>query len=660
MIRFAPQWVTSGTTPLDNSPVVEGDAFDSTLVAVDSASTLVTPASQIVVNFQKSPGTILTVTLGGQTVDPTNVSQTGPRVTISTVGMTLGSNPVQAVFVRAAAPTYSLLSGDLPPGMTLNTTTGKISGTLGNVPEGSASYVFSVRASNGDRVRDRTFTIRTVPQQNFQTIVLNTLPSSRTDNTGNFDYYPFAVLARADGFLKTVDVTHPIGGEVLAFYPSNVSNVVTFIEGPPPGIYIDGLSIRGTVSASAAAGRYLFGLDLATNSAGNPIIVEMVIENILSTTVERPVVISWLTPSGNIGTIKEGYPSSFQVGAEITDTGNLSYLLAPMSSSLPKGMRINAQTGAVEGVAPHVAKDTEVRFTVRALRDGNYVDRDFSFTILNLYMTSDVLDVRMKLRNTDRVPMVRRLTQLITTDKIFRPTDPAFGMPEEPYIYFIKGVNAAPFDASLNGTDNNAITTNTDYHGPIALVLGQHNYAVVRDPAGNVLYEVVYRVVYDPQAKAGGFSFTSDEVTEQRVIHAQSGKDIFPLSIRNARLDIVRDCGFPTQDSILRYQVGLGSSESLPAWMTSQQTKGDDDSILGFIPAIVIAFVNPGQASALVATLNADSTLVPLGRQVVLDRYYLYTISYGSATTFDSDTTTFDNHMVFDFGIVGSETPVQV
>jgi hypothetical protein len=628
------------------------------LVAVDSASTLVSAANLIEVNFEALPGAISAVVLNGQTVSPLNYSQSGPRITISTAGLTMASGQMPVVFYRTTVLSYSLLSGNLPPGITLSAN-GRISGILGNVPD-ATSYVFTVRASNGTRVQDRSFIIRTIPQQNFQTIVVNTLPTIRTDNTGNFDYYPFADLARADGFLKTIDITHPIGGEELAFYPSNVTGV-DFIEGPPPGIYIDGLAVRGTIAANAPAGRYLFGLDLSANSAGTPIIVEMVVENALSTSVERPVIISWTTPSGNLGSITEGYAASFRLEAALTETSTINYLLSPLSKSLPVGMRINPQTGDIEGITPHVDRDTVYEFTARAIREGNYVDRNFSFTVRNLYTTSEILDVRMKLRSVDHVPMVKRLLQLIPTDHLFRVDDPSFGMPDEPFLYLIKGVSAEPFADSLDSPDDNAITPNTDYHGPITLILGKHQYAVVRNAAGDIVYEVVYREVYDPQAKAGGFSFTADSVTEERVVHVQTGKDIYPISVRNARLDIVKDCGFPASDPLKMYQAGLGSSESLPAWMTSQQISGDDSSIIGFMPAIVLANVLPGQGRALATTLNNDTILAPDGRQVVLDRYYLYTISYESATTFDNATTTFDNHtVVFDFGIIGSETPVPV
>jgi hypothetical protein len=466
-------------------------------------------------------------------------------------------------------------------------------------------------------------------------------------------------LKRAESFFKTFEVTQPDGDEVLEVLPSGVAATIPHFEGLPPGVRVEGSTLKGTISANAPAGRYIFVLGIAGQpSASARVRASIEVQNELAVYSERALATQWSTKSGFLGEVHEGYASSFGVQA----TGEPIYTLAPNSLPLPKGMRINSRTGDIEGIAPAVSEDTMYAFTVRATRLGNFADCNFTFRVRRLYTTSDVLDVRLKLRNRDQVPMVERYRDIVSNDILFRRSDPSFGMPAEPYIYLIKGLSPAPFREALKGDGSDAITKAKDYHGPLDLVLGKHKVAVVRDSLGVPIHEVVYRELHDHQAKAGGFSFTDDEVTEERVIHAQSRKIVYATSLRNARLDLIRDCGFPTANPALHKRSGPGSAESLPTWMTSPQVANDPTSALGYIPALVVANTRLGAGEGLAATLNADAELAPAGRQIVLDRYYLYTVSYSTPTSFDGGETRFDvpTEIGFDIGTDGTQTPIQV
>jgi hypothetical protein len=661
VIGFAPAWETSGSTPLDTTPVLEGSSFSFQLVAHDTATTVVPVSSTLTVTFGSAPGTISAVFVNGTIISQGLVSLNGNTLQINAVDLGLTGDTAHVLVRRNRALTFARLSGELPPGLTL-TAYGVISGTTGDIPPTKTSYDFTVRVSNGTRVRDRAFVIRTVPQSETKTISRASLPIN-TDTGGEFDYVVFGSYPRAEGFLRTLEITNSDGDEVLEFVPTGYEG--DFFEGPPRGIRLVGPAIKGTIAANAPAGRYVFRINIVGQPLSSSILGEIVVQDALAVYVERPLIVEWITAAGSLGDVAEGYPIAFRVEAK-NDDGEVSYTLSPGSNSLPTGMRINTRTGEIEGMAPHVEEDTQYDFTLRATRQGNFVDRRFSFRVRNLYTTHEVLDVRLKLRSRDRLPMVNRYREIVPTEILYRRTDPEFGLPADPYIYLIKGVAAAPFAEALKGDGSDAITKNKDYHGRMDLILGRHRHAVVRDSHGRVIHEVVYREVYDPQGRAGGFSFTAEEVTEEQVIHAQSEKVVYAISLRNARLDIVRDCGFPTSNPRLRAQVGLGSSESLPRWMASPQTANDPTTALGYVPALLVANVMIGTGEALAKALNADTDLPPEGRQITLDRYYLYSITYSAPTTFDGDGARFDGppftaaQITFDLGIDGSETPIQV
>lgn len=647
MIRFSPLWITSETGYLDTSPVIEGNVFATMIVATDTASVSVPSGPTISLNFITNPGSISSVKIDDQVVSPSNITLVGPLMTIDTTGITM-TPTVNILITRTSSPVYSLLTGNLPPGMTI-ASNGSISGMLLNLPDGVTSYTFVIRASNGQYVKDRAFTIRTSPLPRFQTIDSNTIPASSIDPVGLFEYHPLGSFSRADGFLKTIGVMNSIGGEQLSLFPSGATGV-PFTEGLPPGITLTGTILQGTISPSAPSGRYLFGLDLIENTTGSHVICEIVVKNALSGTIGIPVIVNWITPSGSIGTIREGEASFLKI--ESADVG-VNYSLAPNSHSLPNGMMIDSSTGDLVGVAPHVFRDTEFSFTLRAFRAGNYTDREFSFSVINRYTTSNTLDIKLKMMNTDYAHMSARIQAAVVPSSVYRPTDTSFGI-VEPFVYMIKGINTGSLETSIHGTDINAITPNTDYHSTIELVMGEHAYAVAKDDMGNIVYEVIYRKLYDPQAKTGGFSYVSDQVTEKKVIHAQSNKDIYPISLRNARLDLIKDHGFPTTNASLQYVESM-ETENLPRWMASKQADG---TIPGFTPALVFAYTKPGTAEAIVQALNVDTLLPHVGEKIVFSRYFLTGSSSVSMTAFDSGTTTFDGFRIFDLGAALSETSV--
>ena len=175
--RFAPTWITSGTQPLDNSPVHEGSLISFTIQAVDEAQAVIPAAPTLTMTFSSVPGTISAVFVNDVAVPQGSFSVSGRTLSVQTSGLS-GSVTVRA---RRDSIAYRVLTGEMPPGLEL-TAEGEITGTLRNVPASVSSYSFTIRASNDRLSSDRTFTIRVVPETTHKTFVFSSFPPSATSS----------------------------------------------------------------------------------------------------------------------------------------------------------------------------------------------------------------------------------------------------------------------------------------------------------------------------------------------------------------------------------------------------------------------------------------------------------------------------------------------
>jgi len=116
------------------------------------------------------------------------------------------------------------------------------------------------------------------------------------------------------------------------------------------------------------------------------------------------------------------------------------------------------------------------------------------------------------------------------------------------------------------------------------LILGEIATAQAIDPvSGEVVYEVVYSKFIDNLVNADGESVNKIITLPYAIVDPADGSTIitsaYPNSLINMRDQVIDVVG----------QI----STKLPLWMTSKQPNG---RVLGFTPAWVIAYVNPGRA----------------------------------------------------------------
>lgn len=629
-MAFSPLWIEPQGSL---GGVVEGETIVIVLDAAERAVAMADIGTSVIVVDEAVSDRVQWVKVAGQFVTP---SVSDGEITIPT---TTSRVPIE---INVAPDlSFSILHGELPPGLTIDRS-GTISGTVGNVI-GTKTYDFTVRMSNGSSVRDRAFSLLVTPVNSPTIIETHLLPVVAYDADYDLSYrdlgsverveaFSFEMVMRnADGVLPQVRVRPFVGLPYTGF---------TF-GGLPPGLRLEGTTIEGTVSARAMPGDYFFIIEVLDLTHGiKREMFRLSIGRTITILSQENRRVDWLTPEGSLGSLFETDPCPYGVKA-MPDT--VRYELAPRSPPLPPGLSLHPFEGTIQGFAGHVEEDTVFSFTVRA-RNGEkaFSDRTFSLTVKNRYDIRDAMTVMLLLRSRDRNDLQFDYRDIVS-DRAFRSFDPAFSA--RPYINVIHGLdpNRAVREALL-GDGRQGLLTN-DYYAQIDLRMGEHRLAVARDEeTGLVLYEVIYRILYDPGTKAGGFSRVDERVVEQPVAYPQDQSlDLFPISIRNMRHDLARDIGFAVDDVTQKDRLGFNGPELLPLWMRCEQVLGDPSSRIGHVPAITVAFVAPGKGVETMRDIvrNLDR-LTPQGRILTFDRFTIEE-KRGIEVTFDGVDTLFDD-----------------
>ena len=194
----------------------------------------------------------------------------------------------------------------------------------------------------------------------------------RTDGAGGMSWAaPITnpTLASID-YPGAATAADPAGGESIIINGTGFASGITCTVGGTSATTAFNSSSQITITSPAkTAGQYtvaVTNLDGGTADSSNFIQYSGV-----------PV---WSTASGSLGSVEEGASASFQVTAtEGSDT--IEY--AVTSGSLPSGLSLNTNTGAITGTAGNVSSDTTSTFSITATDDENQTSsaRSFSITI---------------------------------------------------------------------------------------------------------------------------------------------------------------------------------------------------------------------------------------------------------------------------------------
>jgi len=561
--------------------------------------------------------------------------------------------------------TYSSLYNSLPDGLTLSNN-GIISGTIQTtLSTNEQVFTFAARISDGIYVRDREFSI-VVDIANSVTFPPSwgKLPPKKIiSTTPSFAYVPLGSSTRSNLFEFQLDIFEPNNIppilEIESFFNSQVHEPFNTI---PSGLSIDpntGL-IRGIVSPDVKFGDYyfnilmhdFFGNPVTSGNASFPLTCHIKIEP--SNTALQPFrLIFWETPSGALASMYESQDFPLSVNASCSTGEPVSYRLVN-NTSLPPGLTLNYFNGNIEGTLLHVSDiNVTYDFTVRANVLNVFEDRSFSITVLSKYNSSSFLDFYFKIRTIDASYMTNYYSSIIDPSYYFRSSDKNFGIlnPNFLKIYIIGGLNG-----SVDTIDD--FIRASKINGPMKLILGKHKVANV-NINGNTVYEVLYREVIDSMDGAGGYITNDGVPVKEQLLYPESDINnpiyITPNSINNIRNEFALGLKFPSYNTKL---VGINAAENLPQWMECPQASNDQTTAIGYVPAIVIAYLAPGKGKKVLDSITVrsepaelsidDSDPIRIGHNMLFDQYHVEFQSISRQTSFENDRTSFDNALTFD------------
>lgn len=259
------------------------------------------------------------------TIDPKSPPVWTDQV-VST-SFTVGT-PYSDAVAATNSPTYSVSSGSLPSGVSINSSTGEVSGT----PTTKQSFSFALRAANNDgSVTSSTFTGTTVAPPVWIDTTLGPIYQGRSYSDG-------------------VSATSPISAS---------PTVYTVSAGQlPTGLSINASTgaITGTTNSSGA---YSFTIS-ATNSDGA-----------ISSPYSGTII---LAPNWT-DNILSGFVFNVPYSNGVLATNSPTYSVS--SGSLPTGISLNTSSGAVTGT-PTDPVGTAYSFTISATNTQGFVSQAFS------------------------------------------------------------------------------------------------------------------------------------------------------------------------------------------------------------------------------------------------------------------------------------------
>ena len=293
-----------------------------------------------------------------------SITVNAPVITFATASGSIGSfndadrgsyslSPVTAT-ATSGTLSYAVQSGTLPSGLSLNTTTGAITGTLNAVSSDTTS-TFTIRATttSASAFLDRQFTVTV----NAPVITFNTASGS----IGSFND-----ADRGSYSLSAVTVTVTSGTLSYAIQSGSL----------PTSLSLNATTgaITGTLDAVNSNTTFTFTIRATTTSASAFLDREFTI------TVNAPI-ITYSTSSGSIATIYDSQRSGFSVPSIQASATSGSVTFSIQSGSVPSGLTLNSN-GTITGTANAVGSDTTSNFTVRASHATASVTEDRAFSIL--------------------------------------------------------------------------------------------------------------------------------------------------------------------------------------------------------------------------------------------------------------------------------------
>ena len=352
-----------------------------------------------------------------------------------------------------------------------------------------------------------------------------------------------------------------------------------------------------------------------------------------------------------LGSISPYKVSVYTVGAS-TSTGlpvNYSY----QSGRLPPGLRLEPDgqiTGKVKNQTfsfdnldttfdnAHTTVDKDFNFVVRASAQSGQLIKDQTYTISCARRTKDEIGNmygHLYVSETSRDAFLNFITnnKLFPTEGRYRDQDRNFNTFTYQFrVLFLAGVHLKTLGTILDFMVKNNYT--------VKLNPGDFKTAKAKDPAGNVIYEVVYAELHDaytgsdnsitfanqylPNITIGFSASTIELTTEDNTALPSTGTE--EVKLYNNAIKHMQD--------ELKSGLTVESFEYLPLWMKSAQ---DNGLVLGHKNVLPIRYCKEGEAERILYRIKNESNYDIKTLPIEFDRWI---IDNNIGTSFDDTSNT--------------------
>ena len=242
-----------------------------------------------------------------------------PIIVAQSLSVTINTRSSRQLVAAGVVTNWVITAGSLPPGMTLTSTSGLISGTAIT----AGIYTFTVKVLNDAGDTSATITLTVI------------------DNTRVPVILPDQVFRAGRG----TTISHKIGlstaGDAATSWKAATG------ENFPPGISLD--TLNGTISGSPSVAGNTVTRVVATNRAGSSNAVGITLE--VTVNVQAPQIVQGQIFRATVGT-------AFSKNVAFTGTANDWRIVA---GELPPGLTLNSLTGNISGTAATYMLDRSVK-----------------------------------------------------------------------------------------------------------------------------------------------------------------------------------------------------------------------------------------------------------------------------------------------------------
>ena len=519
----------------------------------------------------------------------------------------------------------------LPPGLFIDQTTGELFGLVPYQPAVSTEYTFTVSATKYD--------LNSISTIEIIFTVVELAPYGQN--------YIKIVRLSPDDALLIVNQTIRIGNfnyTVLNYVLDGTVHAKLMLS---PNLYLD-------VPKNAVISKKLVKSEIDSN------IVVAYRTFTLTVLGEVDSTIKWVS-NPDLGTIRANIPSLLHVDA-ITTVPNavLSYTL--ISGSLPNGLSLSTN-GSIIGKVRQFANDQGLgiiafdgsgttfdknlnttfdrvyKFVIKAEDQFHYsaIEQEFTVTVA---VPDEVLFSNIYVKPYQKLDKRQAFLEFITDvsiftpNKIYRPSDPSFGMQTDLKMLIFPGIETTTADLYVTGMSTNIARTQFRLGNPKKALAKQYG-------SNDVEYEVIYIEVFDKyehnntsvsskiklplksnspvlvnqtklnvaegNLQSAHEKLSNTSVDRFRPVNAPltvdsksvkvSGKDmeyVYPSSVTNmqTQLETVKNVNGSTIST---------ENEFLPLWMLTPQD--NKTAATGFIKAIPLCYCKPGEGDYILLNI---------------------------------------------------------